>query len=297
MVSKYRIFITLTVVPLLICCPQPTKAGETSAPHRIITIAPNSAETICALGLCDQVVGVSKFCNYPRELAQVPRVGGLFDPDIERIIALRPDLIILRGHSDSVARLCRQHNIPLHIDHTESLGDVEGCVLELGKLLGRSKQAESLVAGFRKRLGEVRQRVADRPRPCVFLTVSRNPDRLANILTTGKGTFLDEMIGIAGGINAFGHLDMAYPQVGPEAIIARQPDVIIEFMPERELTPELERQMRAQWASLGPIPAIRDGRLWFIADDHCLIPSLRYVEIVERVSKILHPVEPSTSAP
>lgn len=265
------------------------QALKATAPRRIVTIAPNAAEIICALGACDSIVGVSKFCVYPPELRSRPRVGGLFDPDLEKIIALRPDLIVLRGRSESVEQLAAERRIAVYRDETEALPDVEVTILELGRTLGRTKEADQLVERFRGRIDAIRRRVAGEPRPRVLLTISRQPDRLANLLTTGKGTFLDEMLEIAGGVNVFGHLEMAYPQVSPEGILARRPEVIIELMPEVKLTAQLRRSMLDQWTSLRSIPAVRDSRVFFLTDDNALIPSPRYVEIIEKVSRILHP--------
>jgi len=258
-------------------------------PSRIITIAPNSAEIICALGACDRIVGVSKFCVYPPELKTRSRTGGLFDPDLERIVSLRPDLIVLRGKSESLEGLCRKHGIELYHDETDTLAGVEQCIHELGKRLGLSKKAASLASEFRTRLKEIEARTANRKKPRVMLTVARQPDRLVNLLTTGKGTFLDEMISLAGGVNVFGDLDMRYPQVSAEAIIAHRPDVIIELMPEVDFTPGLRKKLLDQWKVLGPIPAIANGRVYFVNDDHCLIPSPRYHQIIEKISRLLHP--------
>ena len=263
--------------------------APTPAVRRIVTIAPNAAEIICALDAGERIVGVSKFCVYPPELKERPRVGGLFDPDLEKIVALRPDLVVLRGQNEAVERLCRARGIAIYRDKTDTLAGVETCIVELGQLLGRRDQAAALVKRFRSSIEAVRRRTADQARPRVFLTVSRRPDRLANLLTTGRGTFLNEMLEIAGGINVFGHLDMAYPQVSLESIIARRPDVIIELMPEVTLTAALKRDMQAQWRKVGSFPAASGGRIFIVTDEHCLIPSLRYVEIIERVSRILHP--------
>jgi iron complex transport system substrate-binding protein len=262
---------------------------EFRTPQRIVTIAPNSAEIICALGACDRIVGVSKFCVYPAELVERATVGGLFDPDLEKIIALRPDLVVLRGRSESVERLCRDRGIAVYHDKTDTLAGVETCIKDLGRLLGCQKEADALARHFRGRIEQIRRRTADRPKPRVLLTVSRRPDRLANPLTTGKGTFLDEMLEIAGGENVFGQTEMAYPQVSLESIFARRPDVIIEMMPEVTLTPTLKRQVVDQWRTVGSIPAVAKDRIVFLTDDHCLIPSPRYVEIIEKVSRILHP--------
>ena len=258
-------------------------------PRRIIAIAPNSAEVICALGACDAVVGASKFCVFPPELKNRPQIGGLYDPDLEKIISLRPDLLVTRGRNESLERLCEQSRIAIYHDETDTLAGIEKGIRELGQLLDRPNEAEQMVAEFRARLDTVRARVKGKVRPRVMLTVSRQPDRLANILTTGRGTFLDEMIAVAGGVNIFGDIDMIYPEVSPEAILAKQPEVIIELMPEVLVTDELAAQMRGQWRRLGTIPANANERLYFLTDDNSVIPSPRYAEFVEKVSRLLHP--------
>ena len=267
------------------------EAREATVPHRIVTIAPNSAEIVCELGACDRIVGVSKFCVHPPELRDRPRVGGLFDPDLEKIAALRPDLVVIRGRIESLDALCKRRGIAVYHDETATLGGVTVCVMELGKRLGLAEKAASVSADFRRRLQVIRRRVADRPKPRVLLTLSRPPDRLGNVLTAGRGSFLDEMLEIAGGKNVFGDLEMRYPQVSAEGIVAHRPEVIIEIMPDVTLTPELRRAMLDQWRKLGAIPAVANERIHFLTDDHALIPSLRYVEIVEKVSRILHPDE------
>lgn len=258
-------------------------------PQRIITIAPNSADIICALGACDRIIAVSKFCVYPPELRRRAKIGGLFDPDLEKIVALRPDLIVLRGRSESIENMCRQRGIDVYRDRTESLDDVEKTITKLGERLGLQTNAARIVATMRRQIDAIRRRVADQVKPRVLLVYARQPDRLANLLTTGPGTFLHEMIEIAGGINIFADQDMRYPQISLESIVARRPEVVIELLPEVKMTPELRRQMLAQWRGVGSFPAVTSGRIHFLTDDHCLIPSPRYVEIIEKVSRLLHP--------
>lgn len=257
--------------------------------RRIVTIAPNSAQIVCELGACDRIVGVSKFCVYPPSLADRPRVGGLFDPDLERITSLRPDLVVLRGRSDSIEQLCRRSGIDLYRDETDTIGGITRCIVELGHRLGLAETAGTLVERLEQRIEAIRQRVAGRPRPRVMLTVSRQPDRMSDILTTGNGTFLDETIEIAGGTNAFGDIDMRYPQVSAESIVAKRPDVIIELMPGVKATPAWRSRMLDRWKRLGSVPAVAHNRVYFLTDDHCLIPSPRYVEIIEKISRLIHP--------
>lgn len=271
---------------------------------RIVTLAPNSAEILCEIGACDLIVGVSKFCVYPPQLAGRPLVGGLFDPDLEKITALRPDLVVLRGRNEDVERLCSSSNIAVYHDPTERLADIQTCVLELGERVGRASEAAALVRRFWQRIDTVRDRVAravgEGTRPKVLVTLNRNPEKLANILTSGAGTYISELLDVAGGENLFGHVEVEYPTVSMEEILARRPDVILELLPEVMITEALRRQMLAQWALVGPTPALMTGRIYFVGDelDHALIPSPRCVEVIDAVSRLLHPVvETSPGAP
>ncbi len=268
---------------------KPPATPPKTVPQRIVTIAPNSAEVICALGACNRIVGVSKFCTYPQELLDRPKVGGLSDPDLERIAALHPDLLVMRGKNNALERLCEDLHIPIYKDETDTLPGIERCIRDLGERLALAEQAAKITTEFHDRLQAVRSRTAGKPKPRVLLTVSRQPDRLANVLTTGKGTFLDQMLDIAGGTNVFGHLDMIYPQVSPEGMLAQQPEVIIELMPDVKLTDALEKQLREQWRQVGSMPAVTHNRIYILADENCLIPSPRYVEIIDKVSHLLHP--------
>ena len=214
--------LALIAIPWIGKLSKGTKSDGSSA-RRIVAIAPNSAEVICALGACDRIVGVSKFCVYPPELLNLPKVGGLSDPDLERIAALRPDLLVMRGKNDALERLCEELRVPIYKDETDTLPGILNCVGELGTRLDLNEQAKTIIEEFHDRLDAIRSRNVGKHPPRVLLTVSRQPDRLANVLTTGKGTFLDQMIEIAGGVNVFGHLDMIYPQVSPEGMLAQHP--------------------------------------------------------------------------
>ena len=264
-------------------------------PARIVTLGPSAAEIICLLGACDHVVGVSRYCTHPPELQDLPRIGGLVDPDLERIVALRPDLVVLRGNSEAVTALCSKLGIRVYLDRTETLADIQTTINELGGILQRSGQARQLATEFQARLSSIRATGARHAPPRVLLTVSRRPDRLADVLTAGKGTFLSEAVAIAGGTNVFGHLDLAYPQVSLESIVAAAPDVIIEFMPGAEVTDDDLATFKTQWQSLGPTPAGDTGCIHAITADHALMPSPRFVGIVETMATMLHP-EDTTGA-
>lgn len=261
--------------------------ASTDIPSRIITIAPNAAEMICALGECVRIVGVDKFCVFPEELKSRPRVGGLFDPDLERIVSLRPDLVVIRGKSESLEKLCAELKIRVYQDRTERLADIERTVLELGAILKKEEEAKTLVEDFKDKIRAIQERVKDRPRPRVLLTVSRRPDEIANILTTGRGTFLNDMITIAGGVNVFGDVDAPWPQVSPESILARQPEVIIELMPGEIIGENRKIEIVEQWRKVGKMPAVRGDGVKIVTEDNSLIPSLRCLIVLEEIQRHL----------
>lgn len=274
------------------------RSGDTRpAPQRIVTISPNAAEIICALGCCDRIVGVDKFCVFPEELLTRARVGGLFDPDLERIIALKPDLIVLRGRSESVTRLASDIGAAVLDDRTERLGDIAGTVRQLGELLDRTAPAEKIVDEIDQRLRKVRDGVDGRSPVRVFVAVSRRSDEWGQILTTGRGTFIDDVLRVAGGTNIFENVDAPWPEVTLEGIIARRPDVVVELVPEVELADKDRDSLRTAWQSALGGSGGEAVRVFAIDDDHALIPSPRYVEIVERLAGILHPEAVSRSEP
>ncbi len=283
--------IALMMVFLSISSVQAQQLNESAStgPQRIVVIAPNAAEIVCALGACDRIVGVDKYCIFPPELSSRPQVGGLMDPDLERIVLLRPDLFVLRGQSESLERLCRELHIDTYHDETDSLEGIQTCIHELGVKLKLEQKASQLIGKFKKNLVRLRERTAGKPRPRVLMTVMRQPDRLRDILTAGRGTFLNQMLELAGGENIFKDVDAPYPQVSMEAILSRRPDVIIELLPEIDVDEPRRRVLLSQWQKFETLPAVQTQRIYFVDDDYALIPSPRCVQIIEKLACLLHP--------
>jgi len=273
------------------CSSQPARQNATpkTPPRRIVTIAPNAAEIVAALGASNRLVGVSEFCVYPPALAALPKVGGLFNPDLEAILNLKPDLVIVRGSVPEVERLCRDSGIRVYQDPTEKLEDIFTTIRQLGAILHRRDAAGALEKRMRSGIAQITTSVEGLPRPRVFFSIARDPSSLSRVSSAGAGTFVDSLITLAGGENIFGHLDVPYPEVSLEAILTAQPDVIIEAMPEKKPTGDLKRQVVQQWRSLGRMPATRDGRIYILTSKHLLIPSPRVVDSIALMADLLHP--------
>lgn len=275
----------LSVLLMTVSCfaadPSPSPSLESPQRLRIIATAPSNAEIVCALGACDCLVGVSPFVTYPPELAMLPKVGGLHDPDLETVLTLRPDIVLVRGHNHQLERLCDANNIRRYDDKTDSLASLYVTIRDIGELTGRTKQADQLCGDIQRQLDRVRAQAGDRPKPRVLLTI-RSPDRLASITTVAGESYLSSLIEIAGGSNIFGKLDTAYPQVTLEDILAGKPDVIIEAMPGENLNEEQQQRLRAQWKGIAD-PA----HVCFLTEDCVLFPSPRVPLVAEKIQQLL----------
>ncbi len=265
---------------------QPTAAAR--AAQRIVAIAPSTVEIICELGAGDRLVGVSTYCTYPPEVADLPRIGGSQDPDLEGIIALAPDLLITRGAGEALKRLCHEHGIRIYEDPTDSLAGMYQAIGEIGELLHRPGEAIELVQRIRNELEHIRNLVGDREPVPVLLSI-RRPGTIAQIYTVGRRAYLNDLLEIAGGANVFGDVDLAWPVVGAEEVLAGAPEVIVEAMPGVEVDDALRATIIEQWRTLGPIPAVQNGRVQVITDAYALVPSPRMTMMARRLAQCLHP--------
>jgi len=253
-------------------------------PSRIIANAPSNAEIVCALGAEDLLVGVSDYAKFPESIRKLPRVGGLDDPDLETIVALRPDLVIQRGHNEHVASLCARLGIRMYADRTDSLPSLYTTITELGDLLDRRQQATELCHSIRSRLEAIAGQ-APSSRPRVLLAL-RSPDRLTPMTTVGKSSYLHAVIELAGGLNIYADAGIAYPTIGLEEIVARSPDVILDALPGETIDEARRRELLAQWAKLATVPAVQRGDIHFLTEDYALTPSPRVTLLAARLNEI-----------
>lgn len=254
--------------------PSASTAVPENVPRRIIALAPNLSETLFALGLGDRVVGVGDYSTWPPEAARLPRLGGLYDANLERIVSLRPDLaVLLPSEKDLGAQLA-----PLGIETltvtNESLEDVERSFQAIAERCGVPEAGERLAKEWRATLAPRPVSGPEAGKPRVLLSVGRQEGRMADVLAAGPGTFLDELLRRLGAVNVFGDAGMLYPQVSLEAIVARRPDVILELRAD-EVPPAVAETLAGDWSRLGELPAVRSGRIHVIGGGHVVTPGPR----------------------
>lgn len=276
-----RAILLLLALVLGACRPEVQPALRTDA-RRILTLAPNLAEFVFVLGHGNRVVGVSDFTAWPPEAQTLPRVGGLFNPNFEAMVALEPDLAVLLPSEGDVGERLRRIGVETLTLEVESLADVERTFVTLGERLGDAAAGRRQADAFHRALAP---RGASSSRT-VLIVVGREPGRLGKLYVAGPGTVYDEMLSRLGAKNVFADARPRYPEVGFEEILARRPEVVFELRAEA-LSAGQEAELLADWRAFPSLPAVTDGRVRVIAADYTLVPGPRLGQLYERLAEAL----------
>ena len=256
-------------------------------PSRIVSLIPAVTEMLFAIGAGPQVAAVGSFDRYPPEVARLPRVGALLDPDLEKILSLRPDLVAVYGSQTDLRQQLERARVPVFTYRHAGLGDVTATMRQLGEQTGRQREAGRAVAAVEEALEEVRRRVAGRARPRVLLVFGREAGALRGIYASGGIGFLHDLLDLAGGVNVFADVQRESVQASTELVLARRPDVIVELRAS-SVDAQAARTLVAEWKVVGSVPAIRDGRIHIIADDRTFVPGPRVAESARLIARALH---------
>jgi iron complex transport system substrate-binding protein len=257
----------------------------------IITFAPSITETVFALGEGGRVVGVTNFCNYPPEAAELPRVGDVLNPNLEKLTALQPALVILPGPSSTakVAQWADRLGITTVNGYMDDLETIRSGTLDIGNALGARPAAEKLIADMDAELDAIRTRVAGLDRPKVLLVPTRDSHRLDTIFSVGRESFLSELLVIAGGENILADSTEPYVEASKETLVVRAPDVIIEIHSGAAITEDEAQAYRDDWKALPTLPAVKANRVYILTEDYLLIPGPRVPLIARRFAECIHP--------
>ena len=257
--------------------------------RRIVSLVPALTEMLFAIGAGPQVVGVSSYDEFPADVKKLPKVGALLDPDTERILALRPDFVILYGSQSDLQTQFARAGITTFVYRHGGITTVLDTVRELGVATGHLAEAGRVVRDVRARLDAVRARVKGRPRPRVLLVFERQPKTLREIYVSGGRGFLHEMLEIAGGQNVFADVDRESVQPSSETLISRAPDVILEVRAAGLLETREVAQEQGVWSALSSLPAVRNRRVHFMTGDYLVVPGPRLAQATEAFARAIHP--------
>jgi iron complex transport system substrate-binding protein len=258
------------------------------APKRIISLVPAATEMLFAMGAGNAVVGVSSYDKFPPEVASRPKVGALLDPNFERILSLKSDLVIVYGtQADLIARLTRA-GVPMFDYQPSGLPDITATVRALGARVGHVEAATKVAGDIERDVEGIRKQVAGRPRPKTVLVFEREPGSLRGLYVGAGIGFMHDMLEAAGGTDAFDDVKRLSLQATAELMLARAPEVIIEVHASSKPADLLKRET-AVWNSLPALPAVRTGRVYLLADDRLTIPGPRVADGIRIMARALHP--------
>ena len=289
--SKVRGALAAIFAALVVLLFNLAPAARTLAPSRIISLVPAVTEMLFAIGAGREVIGVSSFDTFPPEVASRAKVGALIDPDVERILSLKPDLVVVyNSQTDLIARLDRVRIPVFHYQHA-GLSDITATIRSLGKRLERGAQADAVAARIERDLDAIRRRVAGRPRPRTALLFEREPGTLRNIYASGGVGFMHDMLEVAGGEDVFADIKRQSIQATAELVLTRSPEVIVEIHTTEQWTPDRIARDREVWKTLPSLPAVRSGRIYRLQDERLAIPGPRVAEAVKLLADLLHPAK------
>ena len=255
------------------------------APQRIITFGPSIAEILFALGLDDRIVGVSDFCDYPQAAQDKPKVGNSFSPSIEKVVELEPDLVMTVEHEQFNSEL-EGLGITYVVLDPEDVRSILDTIRLAGEVTGRAKEGNRLASDMEKVISDVTTRVEGAARPTVFFMVDGTDPNMP--WTAGGGSFIHDVITIAGGENIASRVIDDYTQLSIEEIVNADPDfIIIQTMMGGVPTVAVEvLEQHPIWQQLS---AVKEGNIYLINGDLVSRPGPRITQGLEETAKILHP--------
>jgi len=252
------------------------------APTRVVSLAPSVTEMLFSLGLDEQIVGVTEFCDYPPAAQSKPKVG-YANPSIEALVALRPELVFAPKdflRPDLQSKL-EQLKIPLFVLEAQSVEDIPLQIHTLGTMFERTSIANDVTQAMRQRIGEIRQKVETLSAKRVLYVLNSQP-----LITVGPGSFIHQMISLAGGTNIAAQAGVAYPRLSMETVLAQDPEVLIFPVGDVETVPKSEQQQWLRWESLS---AVKAKRVHEVSSNLLNRPGPRIIDGLAQLAKAIHP--------
>lgn len=265
-------------------------SGAMAQPATVVSTAPSFTETVFALGAGKRLAAVSNYCHYPPEVNRLPKIGNYLDPNVEAIARLKPGLVLLHTEQRQAAGQLTAMGIRVLTLRNTTLEDTMASVKQVGAALGLAREGARLEGELRARLGAIAERVKGRPRRTLLFVVGRTPGRLDGMMAVGSGSYLNELMRIAGGRNVLDDSHVAYPQISLEGVIRLDPDVIVDMgdMTATEgVSEEHKRAVVRLWEGQPVVRAVKQKTVFAVADDIFVVPGPRVVEAAEAFAAML----------
>jgi iron complex transport system substrate-binding protein len=248
----------------------------------VVSLSPSTTETLFAIGAGRQLVGRSRYCDYPPEVDKLPQIGGYVDPSYEAILALSPDLVTgARGPAGAaMSERLQSRGIATFLPKTESFAEIDAMILGIGERTGHEAEAKAKVAELDGQVARIEAAVAPLPKVRVLLVFGVDPVSVA-----GPGSFADEMIRRAGGTNAVTDGN-GYPTIGMERVVTLDPDVVVDAAMAEERGAERIAKDAPGWSK---VRAVAGGHVVRLADESVLRPGPRIGDGLKTLARAIHP--------
>ena len=250
---------------------------------RIISLAPSVTEILFALGLNEQIAGVTNFCDYPEAALSKPRIGGFVNPSIEKIVSLRPDLIIgtIEGNRRETVYRLNDLGLSVYLVNPKSFDGVIKTIKNIGEIVGGQDESRRIIRDMETEKENIIMHTASLPKPKIFFQIDYAP-----IITVGKGTLANDLIHLAGGRSISEDELSNYPHYSIETILLKAPEIII--MSSMESKRDYLNLLR-MWQHWKSIPAVRMNAIYVIDSNLVDRPTPRIMEGLETLARMIHP--------
>lgn len=248
--------------------------------ERVVSLAPSTTEDMFALGAGDRLVGVSDFCDYPEQAAEIEKVGGFADPNVEKIISLEPDLVLaVQGVQTEAVDQLKQLNVPVCVLDPVTLDGVFEALGKLGVLVGEEEAATALVEQLQAAAAEIEAKVADTESPAVFFEIYSKP-----LMTAGTGTLISDLIARANGTNLGDAAGEGYVEYTEEVLIKEDPAAYIAVSGSQDDPGDVAKR-----PGYDALAAVKDDRVYIIDDNLVTRSGPRAVLGLQQIAEDLHP--------
>jgi ABC-type Fe3+-hydroxamate transport system substrate-binding protein len=263
-------------------------APAADQPRRIVSLSPDITEMLYGIGAFGQVAGVSDYCTYPPEVNRLPSVGGWHNPSLEKLASLRPDLVVADvAQAPFIEDKVKALGLKMLVVPDHTIQDVYSTIAALGRATGHDSEAAKLAAATRQRLERVSQWTAGRAKPSVIMIVNRTPGTLTDLYSATEGSYLAELVAIAGGRVVAPKAADGYGKLSKEDLLAINPDVILDFVhgtPSRFAGDPIEA-----WREMPELRAVRARHVYGVNEDYVPHASQRIVDTAELFARLIHP--------
>jgi len=252
------------------------------ASERIVALSPAINEIIYALGLGSEIVGNTEYCNYPKESISIAKVGGYFSPSLEKIIALKPSIVIMQKNNYRVSKRLKQLGVDTEIVNIDTINNIRDSILGLGTRLKEEKNAKKIVEQINQGIESIKGIVKNRK---ILIVIGHNTS-LKRVFVAGQNLYFNDIINESGNQNAFKSTRKGQPILNIENIIATNPDIVILLAHNMRENHVIRTDLIEPWLKL-PIKASKSNSIYIIDKEYSGIPSDRLVLFLRDFREIL----------